>query len=104
MLNKADLLPGMTKEMIENMLHTPDISHIPELSHLITRFVNQIEANKKYQAGVGFSEDKPFTTIVHSDFWVNNVMISHGNISNKCVQYKLQLFINFRFRGKASKC
>lgn len=87
MLNKVDLLPGMTKEMIENMLFTPDISHIPELSHLITRFVNQIEANKIHQAGVGsLPEDKPFTTIVHSDFWVNNVMISHGIIiSYNCV-------------------
>lgn len=78
-LNKVELLSGMSKEMIENMLFTPDITNIPELSHLITRFTNQIEANKMYHTGVGYLlEDKPFTTLVHNDFWVNNVMISRG--------------------------
>lgn len=82
MLNKAELLSGMTKEMVENMLYTPDITNIPELSHLITRFTNQIEANKTYHTSVGYLlEDKPFTTLVHNDFWVNNIMISRGNTS-----------------------
>lgn len=79
MLNKINLLSGMTKEMIDYNWNTPDITNIPELSHLITRFSNQIEANKIYQSSVGLLEDKPFTTLVHNDFWVNNVMISRGN-------------------------
>lgn len=84
MLNKVELLNGMSKEMVENMLYTPDISNIAELSHLITKFTNQIEKNKVYTAGIGYLlEDKPFTTIVHNDFWVNNIMISHGNNSER---------------------
>lgn len=69
-----------------------DLNSIKEISHLVPRIIKQIEKCTEYQkttCGNELIPDTPFTTMVHNDFWVNNMMIKPNQI--KMVDFQTTL-------------
>lgn len=70
----------MDEELKENWhnILVADLNSIKEISHLVPRILNQIQLSVEYQKSS--LPDSPFTTMVHNDFWVNNMMIKPNHI------------------------
>lgn len=71
---------AMDDQLKENMQNNflSDLNSIKEIRHLVPRILNQVEKCKEYQNLI--IPDNPFTTMVHNDFWVNNMMIKPNHI------------------------
>lgn len=55
------------------------IKSVPEIAHLGERIKNQMKVCVEHKNTC----DKPFATIVHNDFWLNNMMIRYGDFQIK---------------------
>lgn len=80
---------SMDDELKENWHNTlvGDLNSIKEISHLVPRIINQIQLCLEHQKSS--HPDTPFTTMVHNDFWVNNMMIKPNHI--KIVDFQTTL-------------
>lgn len=77
-LNKIDMFAVMP-ETFRDFIFNSALDHIesvPEIANLRDRIQNQMNVCVKHINTC----DKPFATIVHNDFWLNNMMIRHGNL------------------------
>lgn len=65
------------KQVIVNIIK--DISKCTGFDHLLKRVEKQIDKNIEFQTDITAKPvDSPFVTLVHHDFWVNNMMINYG--------------------------
>lgn len=51
------------------------IESVPEIKNLGVRIESQMKVCLEHENSC---ENKPFATIVHNDFWLNNMMIRYG--------------------------
>lgn len=91
---EASMEDSMDDQLKENMQNNflSDLNSIKEISHLVSRILNQVEKCTEYQkttCGNILVPDTPFTTMVHNDFWVNNMMIKPNHI--KMVDFQTTL-------------
>lgn len=69
------IMPDTFREHLFNSA-LEHIESVPAIAHLGTRIKEQMKVCVEH---TNSSENKPFATIVHNDFWLNNMMIRHGN-------------------------
>jgi thiamine kinase-like enzyme len=77
-LNKIDVDAGLPEEAQEKylLLIEQDLEKINEDRDTIQQVIRQIRANRTPE-DVG-EDDRPFCSMLHNDFWVNNMMIAYG--------------------------
>ena len=85
-LDKIDVDAGLPEEAQEKFLVIveQDLEKINQDSETIKRAINQIRTNR---TTIDVSEDdRPFCSMLHNDFWVNNMMIVYGEFKKSALE------------------
>lgn len=70
-----------------------NLKHVGINDDLLAKIHEQLLLSEDFINDVSTPIPKPYTTMVHRDFWVNNLMISISKYGGERLQYNIILYI-----------
>lgn len=97
-IDKIDIDAGMSVNSRNSMIESieNDVRNVCQLASVKQRLMDQIKECIKRQKNLSYPKDHPFITLIHNDFWVNNMMISYEKTNLEKNTPKLLKIIDFQ--------